>query len=52
MNDGAITHGWNAIRAGTDQITGKEGLFRFDVATMDHVARRSDPRARGCSHDA
>ncbi|MFL5614827.1 MAG: YybH family protein [Gemmatimonadaceae bacterium] len=37
VGDGTITRGWDAIRAETDQITGKEGSFRFDVGTMDVV---------------
>lgn len=37
VGDGDITRGWDAIRAETDKITGKEGLFRFDVGTMDAV---------------
>jgi ketosteroid isomerase-like protein len=32
---GNITRGWDAIRASTDQITGKQGTFRVDVGTMD-----------------
>src|SRR5256885_14076935 len=38
VGDGTITRGWDAIRAETDQITGKEGSFRFDVGTMDVVS--------------
>lgn len=38
VGDGDITHGWDAIRAETDKITGKEGSFRFDVGTMDVVS--------------
>ena len=37
VDDGTITRGWDAIRTETDQITGKEGSFRFDVGTMDVV---------------
>ena len=37
VGDGTITRGWEAIRTETDQITGKEGSFRFDVGTMDVV---------------
>ena len=35
---GNITRGWEAIRASTDQITGKEGTFRVDLGTMDVVS--------------
>ena len=38
VGDGNITRGWDAIRTETDQITGKEGSFRFDVGTMDVVS--------------
>jgi hypothetical protein len=38
VDDGTITRGWEAIRTATDQITGKEGSFRFDVGTMDVVS--------------
>ena len=37
VGDGTITRGWDAIRSETDQITGKEGSFRFDIGTMDVV---------------
>jgi uncharacterized protein (TIGR02246 family) len=37
VGDGKITRGWEAIRAETDQVTGKQGTFRFDVGTMDVV---------------
>jgi ketosteroid isomerase-like protein len=37
VGDGNITRGWDAIRAQTDQITGKQGMFRLDVGTMDVV---------------
>lgn len=35
VNTGTITRGWEAIRASTDQITGRQGTFRLDVGTMD-----------------
>ena len=38
VGDGTITRGWDAIRADADQITGKEGSFRFDLGTMDVVS--------------
>jgi ketosteroid isomerase-like protein len=38
VNTGTITRGWEAIRASTDQITGKQGIFREDVGTMDVVS--------------
>ena len=37
LHEGSITRGWDAIRAETDQITGKQGTFRVDVGTMDVV---------------
>jgi len=32
VGDGMIIRGWEAIRTQTDQITGKEASFQFDVA--------------------
>ena len=32
---GEITRGWEAIRKDTDDLVGKEGLFRIDVGSMD-----------------
>src|SRR5689334_6839270 len=37
LHEGNITRGWEAIRAETDQITGKQGTFRVDIGTMDVV---------------
>ncbi|MGE5175374.1 MAG: YybH family protein [Hyphomicrobiales bacterium] len=35
VTDGAITHGWEAIREDTDQFAGKQGTFRFALGTID-----------------
>ena len=35
VSDGEITRGWEAIRAETDKIVGREGQFRVAVGSMD-----------------
>lgn len=35
VGNGEITRGWEAIRKDTDDLVGKEGLFRIDVGSMD-----------------
>jgi uncharacterized protein (TIGR02246 family) len=38
VNNGQITRGWEAIRTQTDELTGREGSFRFAIGTMDVTA--------------
>jgi ketosteroid isomerase-like protein len=35
VNNGVITRGWDAIRAGTDEIAGAQGSFNLAIGTTD-----------------